>query len=174
MKGDFLRTEAGYVVLEVASRFHGDVTTCNTLPFGSRIHPLRFWFRYLATGDMDFAELEPEREAYATWRVLCLPPGRIESLAAHASIAPFPRITKLWHNPRITDRIPRYTDTTKIPGYVCAWGGDRAQTEETIAAWLATAGYRVRPDPAHAGWYERLRARLEELRLGGSSRRLAS
>ncbi len=174
VKGDFLRTETGYVVLEVAPRFHGDVTTCNTLPFGSRINPLRFWFRRLATGETDLAELAPEREAYATWRVLCLPPGRVESLADPASILPFGSITKLWHNPRIADRIPRYTDTTKIPGYVCAWGDDRAQAEETIAAWLEVAGYRVDPDPAHAAWYERLRARLDALGLGGALRRTAA
>ncbi|MEW6073216.1 MAG: ATP-grasp domain-containing protein [Planctomycetota bacterium] len=160
VKGDFLRTDEGYVALEVAPRFHGDVTTCHTLPYGSRIDPLRFWFRFLATGEADPSLLAPREVAFATWRVLGLPPGRIESLADPRRAALFPRLTLLWHNPRLAGCVPRYADTTQIPGYVAAWGEDRAAAEETIAAWFASAGYRVTPDPVHAEWFARLREHL--------------
>lgn len=158
VKGDFLRTADGYVVLEVAPRFHGDVTTCNTLPFGSRIDPLRFWFRYLSTGEKDASLLAPHAKRCALWRVLPLPPGRILALADPQSTRDFERITMLWHNPKLAGVVPRYDDTTKIPGYVCAWGNNFAAAEEMIAAWFAGAGYRVEPDAAYAEWFAALSA----------------
>ena len=167
VKGDLLRhPETGeYVVLEVASRFHGDVTTCSTLPFGSRIDPLRFWFHFLATGEKDESLLRPARAAHAVWRVLCLPPGRLLALADPEGIGAHTGITMLWHNPRLQRAVPRYDDTTKIPGYVCAWGEEPGEAAATIREWFATAGYRVAPDPAHAAWFARLRAHLEEAGL---------
>ncbi len=81
-------------------------------------------------------------------------------VTVHARPEGTPNITMLWHNPRLRKTVPRYDDTTKIPGYVCAWGEERGEAQSTLAKWFATAGYRVEPDPAHAAWFERLRRHL--------------
>ena len=157
VKGDFLLTKKrGFVVLEVAPRFHGDVTTVSVLPFGSGIDPLRFWFEALATGEPDEAALRGGAGGWATWRALCLPPGRILHLPAPET-RDVPGITLVWHNPRLGGRVTRYGDTTAIVGYVCARGRDREDAEAALERWYAGAGYRIAPDPEHAAWYARLR-----------------
>jgi hypothetical protein len=88
--------------------------------------------------------------------VLALPPGRVKSLPEPRRVA---GIACVWHNPRLlrgTGVIPRYGDTTAIPGYLCAHGRDRPAAEAALRAYFASAGYAVEPDPAHAPWYAAL------------------
>jgi biotin carboxylase len=155
VKGDLLWTADGPVLLEVAPRFHGDVTTANTLPFGSGLSPYHLWFRFLAAGSVD-ARAPGELAAgggHGAWRVLCLPPGRVR---ARQDVALPPGVTCAWRNPRAAERISRYGDTTAVPGYLCARGRDRAAAEGALRAYLAAARDDVEPDPEHAEWYASL------------------
>lgn len=155
VKGDLILTAEGPVLLEVAPRFHGDVTTANTLPFGSGVSPYLLWFRWLADGTVDARPLAPGA-GHGAWRVLALPPGRLRSLPGpHLG----PGMACVWHNPRLARApavIARYGDTTAIPGYLCAHGKDRAGAETALRAYVASAGYAVEADPAHAAWYRAL------------------
>jgi biotin carboxylase len=154
VKGDLILTAEGPWLLEVAPRFHGDVTSANTLPFGSGLSPYELWFRWLARGVRDARSTE-RALGHGAWRVLALPPGRVLRLP------PPPRrlsrgITCVWHNPRAAERIAPYCDTTAIPGYLCAAGSDRGAAEQALADYLASAGYAVEADPAQAEWHRRL------------------
>ncbi|MCZ6598927.1 MAG: ATP-grasp domain-containing protein [Planctomycetota bacterium] len=163
VKADLLRTREGYVLLEVAPRFHGDVTTVNTLPYGAGINPVRLLFRWFAERAVDESELLRGGEGYATWRVICLPPGEVEHMPDPPPPGEHPRIAKVWHNRKVKGSIPRYEDTVQVPGYVAAWGSDRDEAEEALVAWFSSAGYRVRPDPEHADWYRELGDRIERV-----------
>jgi biotin carboxylase len=159
VKGDLLLGADGLTLLEVAPRLHGDVTTCGTLPFGTGIDPVRFLLRAF-TGDVDPAELAPRGGAHAVWRVICAPPGRVTRWVEPPE--PIPGVALTWRNPRVAERIPRYDDTTRIPGYVTAHGATRADAEAALTAWHAAARIEVEPDPAHAEWYRGLARGLAE------------
>ncbi|MFQ5675810.1 MAG: ATP-grasp domain-containing protein [bacterium] len=170
VKGDFIRTDKGYQILEVAPRFHGDVTTCNTLPFGSGINPVKFYFHYLQTGEVRADFLKPARINYATWRVICLPPGKLkQKLPCDFQGATPEQITKVWYNPRCSMAIQRYADTTKIPGYICAYGDDQQETENLIAQFFEDQQYAMDVNSQHLDWYEQLGKRIEDLGFSRSS-----
>ncbi len=160
VKGDFLLGDEGFEVLEVAPRFHGDVTTSNTLPFGSCIDPVRFLFRWFRERRAAEEELHPARRSYATWRVVLLPPGRLRRRPAEPLLERHPGVTRLWWNPKLAEQVPRYGDTTRIPGYACACGARAAAAEAALRRLFAELALDVEPDPAHAAWYAGLGASL--------------
>ena len=151
------------MLLEVAPRFHGDVTTANTLPFGSGVSPYLLWFRWLSDGTVDARPLAPAA-GHGAWRVLLLPPGRLRSLPEPP---PAPGIACVWHNPRVAraGAIGRYGDTTAVPGYLCAHGAGRPAAEAALRGYLAAAAYAVEPDPASWEWYRGLGRALGEAGL---------
>src|SRR5690606_6806916 len=67
VKADVLRTSEGPVLLEVAPRFHGDVSTAFVSPLATGTSPIQAWLAYLA-GTAEPRSLIP-REAfrYAGW-----------------------------------------------------------------------------------------------------------
>jgi biotin carboxylase len=118
VKSDCLLTDRGLVVLEVSPRLHGDVTTCNTLPFGSGINPVRAWLCWCATGALDARLLAARKMGCATWRVL--PSADWDPPAALPKGA---ELTCLWRNPCASRPHPDGArDTRGIAGYVCAAG----------------------------------------------------
>lgn len=163
VKGDFIRTDKGYQALEVAPRFHGDVTTCNTLPFGSGINPVKFYFNYLATGEVKTDFLTPTGDNYAAWQVACLPPGKIKKSLSFEPDGDntLSQITKVWFNQKCLPEIFCYTDTAKIPGYVCVHGGNSKDVEETLTRFWQDSRYEVEVNPEHFAWYEQLGKRIE-------------
>lgn len=162
VKGDFIRTDKGYQVLEVAPRFHGDVTTCNILPFGSGINPVKFYFEYLATGEMKTVYLTPAGNSYAAWQVACLPPGKIKkSLSSEPAVDTSTQITKVWFNQKCLPEIFCYTDTAKIPGYVCAHGENPQAVEAALTRFWRVPRYEVEVNHKHLDWYEHLGKRIE-------------
>ena len=48
VKGDIVYTSTGPVLLEIAPRFHGDVSTSFVTPFTTGFNPIKTWFAYLA------------------------------------------------------------------------------------------------------------------------------
>jgi hypothetical protein len=134
------------------------------LPFGSGINPVRFLFRHFASGELALDELESARPAYATWRVIALPPGRIlRRSPARLRAEEATGITCAWLNPRLTKEIPRYTSTVTIPGYVCARGREPGEAERALERWFREPCLNVEPDPVHARWYRMLGERLREV-----------
>jgi len=166
VKGDFLLGPEGYTVLEVAPRFHGDVTTAGTLPQRGGTDPVRAYLQACLDGEPAPTTLRPRPAGVALWRVLALPPGRVLWLPDEHAAAAHPGLGLVWHRVRAGGRVRPYEDTTRIPGYVSAHGETAAEAEAALAAWFDAAGYAVEPDPDAAAWYERL---VEELRALGWS-----
>ena len=77
VKGDFLVDDSRVVTLEIAPRLHGDVTTSNTLPYGSGLDPIGAWFRAAVEGRLEESWLETGKRGVATWRVIALPVGEV-------------------------------------------------------------------------------------------------
>jgi predicted ATP-grasp superfamily ATP-dependent carboligase len=157
VKGDFVLEASGELsVLEVAARFHGDVTTANTLPFGSRINPMRFWFKHLVDGSLDRREIEPAEPAYGTWRVIAAPPGRVDGPLIARELKSSAPACGWWLRPLRSGTIPRYGDTSAIPGYAWAHGRDAAEAEAALEGFFVRLAPRIEPHAEHARWYGEL------------------
>jgi formate-dependent phosphoribosylglycinamide formyltransferase (GAR transformylase) len=156
VKGDFIRKENGeYILLEVSARFHGDVTTSYTLPFGSHLDPIRFYFHYLSTGNIVEEFISQSRQEYAQWSVILLPPGKI--IGTFPTYEKLPsNISLLWHNPRLENNIVPYTSTADIPGYICAYGKDKKETSHVLQSFFSKVKYPIVPEEKYTGWYRRL------------------
>lgn len=164
VKGDFIRKKDGnYIVLEVASRFHGDVTLSNTLPFGSKINPVKFYFQYLLTGEIDKSFLEPPTSNYATWRVLCLPPGNVRKKLTQKSLSKNKQITNVWYNEECSHKIDRYNDTTKIPGYICAYGNNKEDAERALEQYFLNEECDIEPYEKDEEWYKKLGEKMKSI-----------
>lgn len=164
VKGDFIRKRNGdYIVLEVASRFHGDVTLSHTLPFGSKINPVKFYFQYLSTGKIKKSFLNCSSPNYATWRVICLPPGIFRNKLIQQPFSKNKQITIVWHNEKCNSKIVRYTDTAKIPGYICAYGYNQMDAEFALKKYFLNQRYDIEPNQRDKKWYKELGEKIESI-----------
>lgn len=161
VKGDLIRNNNGkYYLLEVSPRMHGDVTTSNTIPYGLKINPIKFYFKYLKDRILDEKLIDTNNRKYATWRVICLPPGEIKSHAdknSHIS-----QITKIWHNPKCNTKIKKYTNTALIPGYICAYGDNQKEAEKVLEDYFLNNRTNVIIDKQYKKWYKQLGKQLEK------------
>ncbi|MFT5292217.1 MAG: biotin carboxylase [Planctomycetota bacterium] len=164
VKGDLLLAEDGLQVLEIGARFHGDVTTAGTLPFGSGLDPVRAYLSWCVRGEVEQEQLVSGESGYATWRVLALPPGRlVQQPDLSTCLEKHPNIGLAWHRLEIGDTIQPYADTTKIPGYITAHGKTKEEAEAALVQWFEGEIYVVDADPAHATWYSELVTELREI-----------
>lgn len=162
VKGDLIRSAEGYQLLEVAPRMHGDVTTCNTLPYGFGINPMKFYFKYLKDGFLNMQLIKPSNNKYATWRVICLPPGKIKSIKLkEEDYSEKKQISKVWLNNKIVDKIEKYTDTRKIPGYICAFGSNKKDAETALEDFFINMKCEIEINQTHINWYKSLGRKLE-------------
>lgn len=166
VKADLIRTDDGYQLLEVATRFHGDVTTSNILQH-IKIYPFDFLYNYLIHDKVYEEFLEPSGNNVAIWRTICLPPGRIIELNA-----PDPednRITKVWINDKNVTEILPYDNTAKLPGYICAYGNSIKEAELLIKKYFMRFKVEMVVYEDHSKWYEALGNRLDELGISKNS-----
>ena len=158
VKGDFIYTsQKELFILEVAPRLHGDVTTCNTLPFGSGCNPIKFLFKAWMTNIVDKNLLSQRTTKTAAWRVLCIPPGSQFDEATKKSISKiekeYQEVTKIWLNPKYNSQKKSYTSTAEIPGYICVYGEDQEKVEKILVDCLSKLNY------SHGklnNWYHKL------------------
>ena len=168
VKADLIRTDTGYQLLEVATRFHGDVTTSNLLPRGVNVFPLKFLYTYLMNNDIQEDLLQPSGDKVAIWRTICLPPGKI--IKINTPIPKDNRITKVWINDKNVDEIIPYDNTAKLPGYICAYGNSIKEAEYTISNYLKWCiEFEIILNYEHKEWYEELGQRLDDLGISKSS-----
>jgi len=120
VKGDFLVTQDSLTVLEVSPRFHGDVMTTHSAPNGSRINAPRFWFCWLAIGEIESALLMSCPGHVGAWQVI--PEGC--TIDEHAE-----GITCIWIKPT-SEHHDR--NTNGIRGYVCARGETANEAHQNI------------------------------------------
>jgi len=161
VKGDLIRSLNGtYYLLEISPRFHGDVTTSNTLPFGSKINPIKFYFNFLKNNTIETSFIKPKLQQYATWRVITLPPGIIKK---HMNTKKHhPQITKIWLNPKMKSHVDKYTNTTAIPGYICAYGKDKEEVETILTQYFIQNNTEIIPNKKHIKWYNQLALQIQK------------
>lgn len=145
VKGDLVLAEDGIQILEVTPRFHGDVTTSNTLPYATGINPVKAYFAFLADGPLNRGLLTPQKENVACWRVICLRPGTVRRISGATAASKIPGVTKIYLRVNEGSSVGGYRSTDEIPGYVCVTGPDVAATEEIFGHVFNVMQFEVEP-----------------------------
>lgn len=161
VKGDLILDADGTLfILEVSTRLHGDVTTCNTLPFGSGCNPLKFMFEFWKTGVANIKHLNSQRAGYGAWRVLCLPPGQACLQEPTYGDSKPENVTMVWFNPKHSADSTKYSNTAEIPGYICGYGKDKSEAERYLGEFFRTIRPRGYSD--YSPWYVNLGETLKQ------------
>ena len=56
------------------------------------------------------------------------------------------QITMVWYNEKIETKIGIYNDTSKIPGYICSYGGDKTKAEKVLEEYFENHNYDINID----------------------------
>ncbi|MCP4595906.1 acetyl-CoA carboxylase biotin carboxylase subunit family protein [Neptuniibacter sp.] len=169
VKGDFILSNDGTVyVLEVAPRLHGDVTTCNTLPFGSGCNALKFMFKCWTENFADEDLLNQDCSGYALWWVLCLPPGLSYHQHFANQLEEDNGTTVVWFNHKHDENVHSYSSTREIPGYICAYGNNKTEAEKNMARTLDKLIPSL-PSYCTNQWYKNLGLTLQRFGISPQS-----
>lgn len=163
VKADFIicsKTGKPYL-LELAARFHGDITTCNTLPFSIGVNPLKALFS-LCTTDDSGDWLKPRSSAFATWRVMCLPPGQNYADIFSNENGETEGISVIWFNHKHTTDTKQYNNTRHIPGYICAYGKNEIEANKKIEDYFNNIKAKM-PSLIESEWYTSLGHSVSQL-----------
>ncbi len=142
IKGDVILGAAGPVLLEVAPRFHGEVSTAHVSPLCFGASPLEAWVRYLANGERPVAMALPatgagttltNRAPAAGWLAI-LPEraGRFVGLTGEDAARDVSGITDLLVTRRVGTELPETRDNRSVCGFLWATGKDPAEVESTL------------------------------------------
>jgi biotin carboxylase len=134
LKADVIWTERGPLVLEVAPRFHGDVSTGHVTPLCAGSSPIRAWFAHLAAPE-EPAGWEPHWRGAAGWTAL-LPErcgvfagGRGEDAAREV-----PGVARVEWIKRPGARIAELEDNRAVCGFLWASGRDARAVRTALEA----------------------------------------
>lgn len=127
VKGDVIFTEKGPVLLEIAPRFHGDVSTAFVTPPATGLNPIRTWFTYL-TGmtEIEYPVPGPARTC-AGWRAIFPATagvfGSIQGIDSALALSGVREILVLKQKGSLVELI---RDNTSVCGFIFV-SGDRAE-----------------------------------------------
>jgi len=132
VKGDVIWTHRGPVLLEIAPRFHGDVSTQFLSTMTGEAHPAQSWFASLAGVDAPRMRTHARR-LHAGWRALFpSKAGRIANITGVEEVLHLPCVTKLHLIKEVGQDVPEITDTRAICGFVWATAEDRCTLESVL------------------------------------------
>ncbi len=133
VKADIVWADEGPVLLELAPRFHGDVSTAYVTPLARNSSPIRAWFAYLA-GDSDFDAYFPSHwSCYAGWMGL-FPSveGVLRSIQNVDRVKDIPGIQEVFIGAKRGHYIGPHRDNTTICGFVWATGASKTELHDTL------------------------------------------
>jgi len=70
VKADVIWANSGPFILELAPRFHGDVSTAHVTPLATGNNPIKSWLAYMMDGGKPLKYLSRKADQFAGWRAL--------------------------------------------------------------------------------------------------------
>jgi biotin carboxylase len=118
VKGDVIYTEKGPVLLEVAPRFHGDVSTQIVTPYATGINPVESWLSFLCGEHFDIVST---KNRFAGWRALFSKKiGIIDTITGVNDAFKFAGVKNIYISKKHGDRIVLAQDNKAMCGFLWA------------------------------------------------------
>nr|WP_304364202.1 ATP-grasp domain-containing protein [Methanocalculus taiwanensis] len=138
VKGDFIVTDHGPVILEVTPRFHGDVFTQWVTPNAVGVNPVEAWFAYLAKKPFT---LTMKRGQHAGWRSLFpIQSGQLKGVEGIEESLKVQGVTNILISKKIGDMLKDPKDNTALCGFIWA----KATNREELVNILDEASAKIK------------------------------
>ena len=135
VKGDFILTEKGPVILETTTRFHGEVTTVYVTPHVLNCNPIKAYFALLSGSSQAFEFLRLEKQGVAGWHALFPPPGKVKHIQLTDEMLSHNQIYDSLLRIKPGSVIKPHYDNCSVAGFLWA----KADSEETLHKTLLNA-----------------------------------
>jgi biotin carboxylase len=133
VKADVILEPAGATLLEVAPRFHGEVSTAHVTPLCFGVSPIELWLAHLAGRPARPSYRADLAQGVAGWHAI-LPArgGRFVALEGQDEARALPGIVDLLVTRRPGATLPAPDDNRAVCGFLWARGATRAEVEATL------------------------------------------
>lgn len=144
-KADGIWTADGPVMLEIAPRFHGDVSTSHITPLATGDSAVKAWFAHLAGARAeDYLALRTQR--YAGWRVVTPDHGgAFDGIDGLDTARSLPGIDDISVLKKKGYRIDGVTDNLAVMAFIWGTGTDKADLFENLERARAALTVRMAP-----------------------------
>ena len=130
-------------VIEVAPRFHGNITTVMTTPLGSGINPIKAYFYYMATGKINQKFLKPKSSRYSGFKIITAPEGVIRKINGLGNFKSVGGSGLIFLRKHQGDKIEYFRDTGDMIGYVVCQAKTVKKLLQKLDAALSTTKIEV-------------------------------
>lgn len=146
VKADIIWTEQGPVLLELAHRFHGDVSTAYVMNFCHNNTPIETWFAYLA-GENTFSRLLPGPPNCHSGYMGIFPEkeGVLRSIENLDEALAIEGIKNIFLRITPGSLIKKHKDNTSLCGFIWATGPSRETIHENMLKSLKTLNLIIEP-----------------------------
>ena len=146
IKADIIWTEKGPVLLELAHRFHGDVSTAYVMKYCHNNSPIEAWFSYIA-GEHVFSHLLPGTPSCHSGYMGIFPEevGTLSSIENLDEALTIEGIQKIFLRISPGDLIKKHKDNTSLCGFIWATGTSREDIYSKMLKSLITLKFIIEP-----------------------------
>lgn len=139
-KSDLILTKSGPKILEVAPRFHGDVTTSWTTPISTGINPIKAYLKLLLTGKVDQSLLTSKMKRFSGFKLIMCKPGVIISIKGINAAERIKGIQRIFVRKQVGDSVQFYRNNSDIAGLIVA----SAKTPGHLAHIFSEAAKKIK------------------------------
>jgi len=133
VKADLIYSDRGPVLIELASRFHGDVSTSHVTPLACNTSPVKAWLSFLS-GDSQFEKYLPG-QCYRYAGYIALFPsntGVLREIKGVDKAKAITGISDVYIRIKLGDKIQVHKDNTSICGFIWATGSTKEELQKTL------------------------------------------
>ena len=133
VKADLIWSDRGPVLIELAPRFHGDVSTSYVTLLARNTSPIKAWLAFLA-GDSRFEKHLPgPRRRYAGY-MASFPPntGTLRAVKGLSEAKAIDGVSEIYLRAKLGHRIQMHRDNSSLCGFIWATGSSREELHKTL------------------------------------------
>jgi len=141
VKADIIFTKKGPYILEIAPRFHGDVSTSFVTPLVTEGSPIKTWFAHLRGTSKPEKYLGRMESGFAGWMGLFPDTiGKIQNIRGVSEAKKTKGISQIFISKKIGDIIKPAQDNTALCGFI--WG--KSDSSDDLFCQLTECRNRIK------------------------------
>ncbi len=129
VKADLILTKEGPIIIELAPRFHGEVTTAYVTPEALQSNPIKAFFASLSGVESPRGMAIPQPRKLAGWHAVFPKPGIVKTVNGLGELLSMPGVYEVMINIKEGDSVRPHYDNTTVAGFIWAYGLSLAELQ---------------------------------------------
>jgi len=144
VKADLIWSNGEPVLIEIAPRFHGDVSTSFVTPLSRKNSPIKAWFAFMAR-DNQYEKYLPEPfHRYAGYMAIFpQTKGVLKSIIGLQKAKSMPGVSDVFIRVKPGDEIKEHKNNTSLGGFIWATGDSMVDLNQTLKKALDILDFEV-------------------------------